>query len=706
MNGPVHARIDPDVARRYQQIQRLVHHDAQQAYELARALPTFAHSDTVRLKTLAVSAHHSGQVYDAVKWYLKWAAVEPSTIEAFEARLIAAELMVMLGEAKRSETLLKSLAAKKSSLRGRFTRRRQLQARVMRMQHDLAAATQDKTKARGLATSLLLYLPAEPETRRPGLSVSPQDLNTAQRARRARSLYNAWSYKEARALFEPLAKISKYKDMATWHLSEIALNKLRDDPKTAQAGYAKLLGHSRYGAEARYQLARSYMRQERYAEALKHLDRYQTDHPNGSRIELVYYYRGWLPYDHRENARAIKGFEGYIKRYGRKGRKSSFVYGFRAWAYMRMGKWKPAIKAWEQMLPFGNPLVAGKAMYWRAYARHQLGDTKGALAGIDGLRKRWPLSYYGMHAEQLRAKIQGTSQKAQDLWWPEKSGTFSFEPRVKIEELPIGRLSPGRRRQWNQVVEFVQLGETKRARKALSPIYDAVLKLVPSKKKNEWVHALGVYVEDYHKMWRIGGRGTISYLSKLPPNNTLLPVMAYPKAYEGVVNDVAKEFNLPSYIIWSIMRQESRYKPSAISHTDAVGALQMIPKTARKVAKDLDITYDPRTFHFPEVGFRYSAFYMRKLLDTFEGLFTPMAGAYNSGPYVIAKWFKKNSDVPPVWLVEEFEYNEGRAYSRKVTEHMIRYVYLYESDPKRRARLLNKMFPISRDITIPKDVGY
>lgn len=83
-----------------------------------------------------------------------------------------------------------------------------------------------------------------------------------------------------------------------------------------------------------------------------------------------------------------------------------------------------------------------------------------------------------------------------------------------------------------------------------------------------------------------------------------------------------------------------------------------------------------------------------------------MAGAYNSGPKTIARWFRKNPDVPLVWLIEEFEYNEGRAYCRKVGEHLLRYIYLYEKDAAQRAALLDAMFPLSRDIKIADDVGY
>lgn len=699
------AKLDPKVASNYQTIQRMVHDRAEQAYTMAMDLPKFQYADDMRLALLATTAHHAGRVDEAIKWYSAYAKAAKRPMDQYRAQLLSAELLVLIGEVNRAKGILQELDKKRSQLKGRFTEQRQLSARVLRMRHDLAKVG-DPAAARGFARNLLMYLPAEPETTRPGLVLGHDDLNEAQKMQRGRSLYHAWSYHEARKVFLPFQNHKKYGDSARWHLAQIALNKLRDDFPKAEKLFGTLLGNSSYAAESLFQLARAKMRQERYAEAIADLDRYRKRFPKGDRVELVYYYRGWLPYDHRKNKKAIRELNIYIDKYGRRGRKSTYMYGFRAWAYMRLGQWQEAIKAWDAMLPFGNPLVAGKAMYWKSYAYMKLGQKDRALATIDALRKRWPVSYYGMHAEQLRAKMLGKDQRASKLWWPAKSGSFNFAPRVSIDDLPINRLSLSNQKQWRRVEELVQLGEKRDARRTLSPIYQTVLRLTPTQKRDEWIHALGVYVDDYNKMWRVGSKGTISYLPMLPPRNGLHNVMAYPQAYSDVVHKVAKEFELPPYIIWSIMRQESRYKPSAISHTDAVGALQMIPKTARKVALDLGITYNPRTFHFPEVGFRYSAYYMKKLLNTFGGLFVPMAGAYNSGPKTIARWFRKNPNVPLAWLIEEFEYNEGRAYSRKVGEHLLRYIYLYEKDETKRAKLLDAMFPLSRDINLPDDVGY
>lgn len=704
------ADISPKEAETFKRAQRLIEDDAAGAYELARSLNRFSYSDDVRLKLLAESAHHAGQVTEAIKHYEAFAKETPDATEAFMARQVAAELMVLTGDLDRAQTLLESLDRQKSKLRTRFTTRRGLFARVLRMRHDLALAQASDGKpsnlAKSLARQLLLLLPAEPETTRQGLALSVEDLSDADKMRYGAALYNAWSYRQAREVLAPFEQHPKYGVKARWYLAQIALNKLRDDFPKAERLFKTLLEVKPYAAESQFQYGRAMMRQERYAESIAALNRYVERFPRGEHVETVHYYRGWLPYDHRENERAIEELNAYIKRYGRRGRKSSYIYGFRAWAYMRLHQWEKAIDAFEEMMPFGNPLVAGKAIYWQAYAYEQLKDTKQATKKLDLLRKRYPVSYYGMLGEQLRAKMAGQDQTASKVWWPSDSGTYDFTPRVKIEELPAHRLSASQRKQWERVRELVALEEKDKAKEALSPIRKAVLNLVPKADHDKWVHALGFYVDDYNSMWRIGAKGTISYLRPVPDPDPLHAVMAYPQAYAKVVKGVAQEFELPPYLIWSIMRQESRYKPSAISHTDAVGALQMIPKTARKVARDLNTEYNPRTFHYPEVGFRFSAFYMRKLLDTFSGLLVPMAGSYNSGPVTIARWFKKNPEAEFAWLIEEFEYNEGRSYSRKVGEHLLRYIYLYEKDPKERARLLEQLFPLSRDITIPKNVGY
>lgn len=705
---PATAQLKPDdqVAQDYRRARRLIEEDAVKALEIARALPRFDYADELRIGLIGEAALSAGAVEEAGDNLLDFASRSDSKKAAFTARMDAAELAVLLGDTTQAKSLLSKLNKDRKSVGGRYSTRRHLNARVLRLKHDLAQGEGNEKTARSLAKDLLVAYPNEVATRRPGLIIDPDALSNGQRFARAKTLYRSWAYTEAREEFKRFVDDSSRANTAKWHLAEIALNKLRDDFPLAEKYYGDLSrGSSSYAADSLFQLARAEMRQEKYVECLKHLDAYVGRYPKGTHAELVYYYRGWLPYDHRENAKAQKGFAQYIKRYGKRGRKSSYIYGFRAWAYMRESQWDEAIEAWEDMLGFGNPIVAGKAYYWMAYAHNEKGETERAIKRLDTLRKKYPVSYYGVLGEQLRATINGEDARASKVWWPEGSGTYDDTPRFEARDINTARLSKTTRSKWRRVLELAALDEMWLAREEFSPIYEAVLKLAPRGKRDEWIHALGHLVDDYNKMWRASA-GSISYLTPVPDSDPLRSVMSYPRAYRGTVDDIAKEFDIPTYLVWAIMRQESRYKPTAISHTDAVGALQMIPKTARLVAQDLGIAYNPRTFHYPEIGFRYSGFYMKKLLDTFGELFVPMASSYNSGPTVIARWFRRNPDASFPWLIEEFEYNEGRAYGRKVGEHLVRYIYLYEKDAEVRARLLDQIFPLSRDVDLPDDVGY
>ena len=702
------AKMPSDVdVQKMVKARQLAEDDPEKAYEIVREVKSLPNAEDVRYHLLAELALKTQRADEARTWLVKELDETTGDSDRFKIRLELAELLAFKGDVKEAKKLASQLASDEGRLKLRSADRRFLKSRLLRLRHDLALGSDEKKRAVGFAKQLLITYPGEHSTLREGLAATRDDLSTRQKYRRGLNAMNAWGYHLAREEFTELVKLSKYEEVSKWNLGLISLRKLRDDPVGAEKLFKELSAPGgKYAEQSLYYVARSQMRQERYDDALKTMETYATRYPNGKNMMNVRYYRGWLFYDHRKNKQAIKGFDAYIDYYGRRSHKSSYIYGFRAWAYMRLQDWKAAIKAWESMMPFGNPLVEGKARYWQAYAYVKLGQKDKALKNLDTLRKRWPITYYGMLGEQLRAQIEGKSAKASEVWWPEGGGQVEDEPTIDVANYRFKGLSAADQKRWRRVKTLALVGEKHIARSELKPLYDTLLRKIPNDQEDAWVYSLGRFVGDYNKMWRRVSGGSISGRPGMIPNTGIRAAMLYPRAYRDIVGEMASEFGIPPEFVWSIMRQESRYKPGAVSYTDAVGALQMIPKTAKKVAKDLGIVFNVATFFRPEVGFRYSAYYMRKLLDTFGGLFVPTAGAYNSGPQVIAKWFRKNPDAEFAWLIEEFEYNEGRAYSRKVNEHFLRYLYLYEKDDAVRKATLDKIFPLSRDIEIPEDVGY
>lgn len=672
--------------------------DAQpeEAYSILKKVK-FTYADDMRLGLLADASMRTTRIEEAASYLQQYAKKAPSQNESIRAQIERVELLMLIGKLEIAKKEVKSLIKNLRKANWKRANRWHFSARALRLHHDLETGESQ----RAIAKKLLLTYPTESPTRSIGLAFSIKELTNAERFRRALQLMKGWEYHEARSEFERLKEMKAYKYTSLWNLGVIGLRKLRDRPEEAEKIFSKLSRtKNTYQERATWYWARSLMKQNRYKDAFRVFDRYENNFPSGSKIGMLYYYRGWLPYDARENKKAIRGLKAFIKKFGKSGRRSTFIYGFLGWAYMREKQWDNAIGVWDQMQSFGNALVAGKALYWKAVAQQEKGDKDAAVKTLIRIRSRYSLTYYGLLAEQFRNKLEGKSTKASEVWWPKRPKIIEDQPKRIATAYRFSGLDKGTILAWKRVKELVSLEEHQRARETLKPIYKTLVGAVGDKNKKSFIHALGWFVQNFNAMWRASA-GKISAMPRFPIQDTLSMVMAYPRAYKDIVQNVSNEFGIPDYFMWSIMRQESRYKPSAISYTDAVGALQMIPKTARKVAPDIGTEYELRTFSNPAVGFRFSGFYMRKILDYFDGHFVFGAASYNTGPAVISRWFHKNKEADFPSLIEEFEYNEGRSYSRKVTEHMLRYIYLYENDDAQRKVLLDKMFPRTRDFSVP-----
>jgi soluble lytic murein transglycosylase len=135
---------------------------------------------------------------------------------------------------------------------------------------------------------------------------------------------------------------------------------------------------------------------------------------------------------------------------------------------------------------------------------------------------------------------------------------------------------------------------------------------------------------------------------------------AYPNPYEASVKFQEANFRLPPGLIWSVMRQESEFSPTALSPAHAVGLMQLLPETARVMEGDPKI--DETALMDPATSIRIGAKYLRDLLDRFHGSVPLAVAAYNAGPEALERWIARAQGETLDIFVEQIPYAETRSY--------------------------------------------
>jgi soluble lytic murein transglycosylase-like protein len=666
----------------------------QAAVDLLTRLPVpFGLVEDRRLVRLARAQAAAGHARDALETLALLLEAWPDVPEKDALGLLTAELLAKgkdPGPARKAYD-----AVWQDPQAPRVLRARALAAR--------AALATDAAERRKLHRRLLMDFPAEPVARAP-LGIKVADLTPKERFQRAERLMDHWAYAEAREEFRRFLDHPKLGKRARWQVGIIGLEKLRDGHQEARKMFESLL---KLGIEdedgAQYRLFRAVLAGDDHQTAMRLARAYQKRFGKGAFAEPVAYYVAWLPFDKGDCKTAVPAFQWYARRFGER---RAVAQGLAAWCQLREERWKDAIEAFERLIPNGNPLVRGKAWYWQAVAHQRLGEPEATRSKLAALHAEYPLSYYDVLGQQLLARIEGRDPRASRLPWPEAGGNAQLAHTHPKDPWSLPQLKGPSLERFERVHRLVELGEIDEARRSYLGLRDRVEAGVPEKWRLPFIRFMGDALLDYQHGWELVTGGSISAMSGMPDPQALEWLLAYPRAYAHLVEPLSRAHRVPSAFAYAIMRQESRYQPSEISHTDAVGALQMIPETAKKVAAEMGVPYDPVSFPRPEVGFPFSFFYFKKHLELWRGQLVLTAASYNAGPEPMARWLRENRGADLARLVEQISYSEARNYCRKVAEHTLRYLYLYEPDPKVRGAVLDALFPLEVNAEVPEDLGY
>jgi soluble lytic murein transglycosylase len=347
-----------------------------------------------------------------------------------------------------------------------------------------------------------------------------------------------------------------------------------------------------------------------------------------------------------------------------KGTHAGYAHWKAAWLTLRQGRNQEAKRDFEEEIElYPATPQASAAIYWRGRLAEEDHDLAGARAYYKKLDARFRNYYY---AELARARLAtlGPGPVAVE---PVLAAIPPLDPEVNPDPDPPE--------------------DDLRVQKAMllanAGLVDfAAHELRAADNGQRWSAAeiAKIYTDygQYYRALQIMKRAVPSYfaldLSELPRDywETL-----FPRPYWSDLKRFAASNQLDPYLVASLIRQESEFNPGAVSRSEALGLMQLLPVTGRQVARQMNMRrLSPTQLLSPTTNIQLGTRYFRELVDKFGGQVEYALAAYNAGPDKVQEWLgEKYRD--PQEFVESIPFTETREYVEAIMRNAGLYRQLY-----------------------------
>jgi soluble lytic murein transglycosylase len=143
--------------------------------------------------------------------------------------------------------------------------------------------------------------------------------------------------------------------------------------------------------------------------------------------------------------------------------------------------------------------------------------------------------------------------------------------------------------------------------------------------------------------------------------------LRFPMPYKQQVFAHAQSRDLDPSLIYGVMRRESLFDPLARSRVGALGLMQLMPSTARRVASSLGMKRPRKSdILLVENNIRLGTHYLKTVMNRFDNNVALAAAAYNAGPRNVKRWLPKNTVMSADLWVETVPFKETRNYVQAV----------------------------------------
>ncbi|MFO7734752.1 MAG: transglycosylase SLT domain-containing protein [bacterium] len=359
-------------------------------------------------------------------------------------------------------------------------------------------------------------------------------------------------------------------------------------------------------------------------------------------------------------SKSEKYYKKIMKNYknSRKFTISQFLY---FWVLYLQSRYEEAENALSNIIEQHSPgeYSYRRAMYWYARVASKLGENEKSIEKYTVLSNTYPATYYGSLAA---GRLAHKGIKPENNEKKNNSETIFTSSEFMPETL------------W---MLALHINEDKRFLREL--IFTLKSSLIKNGNETDLLSAsyLSRNIDLYHL--------AVSFMksvSSLSAKGRRYIRLSYPVLFEKEILPHADFYNVSPLFVLSIARQESLFDFKAVSTAYAIGFLQIIPSTARLLARREKYgRMTPQKLKKPLTNIRFGISYLNILLNSFDGSLPLAAGAYNAGPGRIRRWLKTKRDFETDEFIEDIPIFQTRDYIKKVMRNYAVYHYIYHGEP-------------------------
>ncbi len=315
------------------------------------------------------------------------------------------------------------------------------------------------------------------------------------------------------------------------------------------------------------------------------------------------------------------------------------------WCRYLAGDFKAASDVFKGLL--SDDAQREKVLYWLGKALDKSGDS-GAASYFSAMLAEFPAGFYS-------------------TWYREQNGLTDYREvlgnRDAITELPA---SSGY--------------EKPRLLASLGLVEDARVEIAAIRKKNGEKKSMFPALARIYLEMRDYGSAIALFMQNRPitweRGSLPLWTAGYPKAYSEFISQNASLNGLSEGLVYALIRAESSFSPVAKSSAGAVGLMQMMPATARLVAREKGV-FDSQRLTVPEYNIQLGTKHLKDLMKEHNGDVIYMVAAYNAGSGALERWKKSYKGLNKDEFIESIPYQETKDYVKKVYASAATYRQLY-----------------------------